>query len=113
MIRVELHDGDAEDLRATSLTFEDGQVVVWHGQTVVARHAQDDVAAVKVIEPGQDDVIEAIRASHANAWAPWTDELDEALLEAADSGRSIDQMAEIFGRKPNAIIQRLKKVRYG
>lgn len=74
---------------------------------------QDDVAAVKVIEPGQDDVIEAVRASHANAWAPWTDELDEALLEAADSGRSIDQMAETFGRKPNAIIQRLKKVRYG
>lgn len=57
--------------------------------------------------------MEAVRASHANAWAPWTDALDEAFLEAADSGRSIDQMAETFGRKPNAIIQRLKKVRYG
>lgn len=35
MIRVELHGGDAEDLRATSLTFEDGQVVVWHEAVVV------------------------------------------------------------------------------
>ncbi len=49
------------------------------------------------------------RQEHPQAYAPWTNEEDEHLL-AVSRELSVDQMAEMFKRKPSAIKSRLRRL---
>ena len=52
----------------------------------------------------------ACRQEHPNAFDPWTDESDAELAKMWEEGKSVDAIAEHFGRKPSAIIVRMKKL---
>ncbi len=58
----------------------------------------------------QGAALDAMRATHAKAYAPWTkaDDLDLSRRHAA--GETIEAIAAAFGRKPGAIRSRLKKL---
>jgi len=50
------------------------------------------------------------RESHENAYRPWTAEDDEELSRLEKEGKSIGELALIFGRNRGAITSRLKKI---
>ena len=52
----------------------------------------------------------ACRQEHPNAFDPWTEEADLELGRMWDEGKSIDEIAFYFGRKPSAILVRMKKL---
>ena len=52
----------------------------------------------------------ACRQEHPNAFDPWTEEADLELGRMWDEGKSIDEIAFHFGRKPSAILVRMKKL---
>lgn len=51
-----------------------------------------------------------IRKSHIKAYKPWTAEEDAELEHFANEGKSIEELASIFGRNRGAINSRLKKI---
>lgn len=54
--------------------------------------------------------IYAAKQEHPNAFDPWTENADSELTQMWSEGASINDMAEHFGRKPSAIITRIKKL---
>jgi hypothetical protein len=54
--------------------------------------------------------VSALRESHANAYAPWSEHDDLKLRQRHQSGESVAALATAFGRKPGAIRSRLKKL---
>lgn len=52
----------------------------------------------------------ACRQEHPNAFDPWTEEADAELRLMWAEGCSVDTIADHFGRKPSAIMVRLKKI---
>ena len=52
----------------------------------------------------------AARQEHPNAYEPWTEEADEQLKQMWSEGKSVHEIADHFGRKPSAIITRMKKL---
>jgi ATP-dependent DNA helicase PIF1 len=54
--------------------------------------------------------VATLRATHGNAYAPWTKEDDSKLLRRHQTGEAIAAIAAEFGRKPGAIRSRLKKL---
>jgi len=52
----------------------------------------------------------ALRETHGNAYAPWTEDDDRKLQRRHQSGEAIGAIAAEFGRKPGAIRSRLKKL---
>jgi superfamily I DNA/RNA helicase len=52
------------------------------------------------------------RQSHKEAYQPWSPELDKELIAMADTGASVGDMAEHFGRTKGAVYSRLKKLDY-
>ena len=52
----------------------------------------------------------ACRQEHPNAFDPWTEEADLELGRMWEEGKSIDEIAFYFGRKPSAILVRMKKL---
>ncbi|MBC6993399.1 hypothetical protein QWY85_10780 [Neolewinella lacunae] len=54
--------------------------------------------------------VEEIRQSHGNAYQPWTTEADEQLAQLANEGKSINELALLFGRNRGSITSRLKKI---
>ena len=52
----------------------------------------------------------AARQEHPNAYEPWTEGADEQLKHMWSEGKSVQEIAEHFGRKPSAIITRMKKL---
>ena len=52
----------------------------------------------------------ACRQEHPNAFDPWTEEADLELGRMWEEGNSIDEIAFYFGRKPSAILVRMKKL---
>lgn len=51
-----------------------------------------------------------IRKSHENAYKPWTPEDDKELIRLEKEGKSIGEIASIFGRNQGAINSRLNKI---
>jgi hypothetical protein len=51
-----------------------------------------------------------LREKHPNAYRPWSKEEDEDLKERFLSGEQGKELAQVFGRKPNAIKMRLIKL---
>jgi ATP-dependent DNA helicase PIF1 len=58
----------------------------------------------------QGSALDAIRATHAKAYAPWTRDEDGDLKRRHQAGERVDAIAAAFGRKPGAIRSRLKKL---
>ena len=56
-------------------------------------------------------VVEKRRATK-EAYQPWNMELDKELIAMADTGASVGDMAEHFGRTKGAVYARLKKLDY-
>lgn len=54
--------------------------------------------------------IYAARQEHPNAFDPWTKDADSELTQMWSGGASVNDIAEHFGRKPSAIITRIKKL---
>ena len=54
--------------------------------------------------------IYAAKQENPNAYEPWTPEADALLTQMWKDGHSVDAIAEHFGRKPSAIIVRIKKL---
>jgi hypothetical protein len=52
--------------------------------------------------------VDAIRAEYPAAYARWTPEEDERLLEERDRGRTVDELADLLGRQPGGIRSRLR-----
>ena len=52
------------------------------------------------------------RQSHKEAYQPWSPDLDKELIAMADTGASVGEMAEHFGRTKGAVYSRLKKLDY-
>jgi hypothetical protein len=58
----------------------------------------------------QGSALHAMRATHANAYAPWTRDDDGDLKRRHQAGERVEAIATAFGRKPGAIKSRLKKL---
>ena len=54
--------------------------------------------------------IYAAKQENPNAYEPWVPEDDALLTQMWKDGHSVDAIAEHFGRKPSAIIVRMKKL---
>jgi (p)ppGpp synthase/HD superfamily hydrolase len=52
----------------------------------------------------------AARQEHPNAYFTWTSEDDEELKQMWSEGKSVNEIADYFGRKSSAIISRMKKL---
>jgi hypothetical protein len=60
----------------------------------------------------RSEAIERARQrGHGNAFAAWTPDEERRLLEAADAGRDLDDLAREHGRSRRAIEMRLEKLR--
>ncbi len=57
----------------------------------------------------QGSALEAMRATHAKAYAPWTAVEDADLERRHQHGETVETIAAQLGRKPGAIRSRLKK----
>jgi hypothetical protein len=58
----------------------------------------------------QGSALDAMRATHAKAYAPWTRDEDGDLRRRHQAGEEVETIATAFGRKPGAIRSRLKKL---
>lgn len=56
--------------------------------------------------------VEEIRKNHGKAYMPWTPEDDDTLWQLNKSGKSISELAILFGRKNGAITSRLAKLEF-
>ena len=54
--------------------------------------------------------IYAARQEHPNAYNVWTAEDDEELKQMWEEGKSVQEIADYFGRKNSSIITRLRKL---
>jgi ATP-dependent DNA helicase PIF1 len=54
--------------------------------------------------------VAAMRQTHGNAYAPWTQAEENDLKRRHDEGETVDAIAASLGRKPGAIRSRLKKL---
>lgn len=52
----------------------------------------------------------AARQEHPNAYNVWTSEDDEELKQMWEEGKSVQEIADYFGRKNSSIITRLRKL---
>jgi hypothetical protein len=59
---------------------------------------------------GRAWTVEAARQQHRAAYARWTEEEDARLAAETAAGRTVEELAERFGRKPSAIVSRLRRL---
>jgi ATP-dependent DNA helicase PIF1 len=75
-----------------------------------SRAAGSEPARPRMPWTPQGSALDAIRATHAKAYAPWTRDEDGDLKRRHQAGERVDAIAAAFGRKPGAIRSRLKKL---
>jgi len=75
-----------------------------------ARSAGIEPARPRMPWTPQGAALDAMRATHAKAYAPWTVDEDGDLKCRHQAGERVDTIAAAFGRKPGAIRSRLKKL---
>jgi hypothetical protein len=56
--------------------------------------------------------VDEIRKNHERAYMPWTTKDDDELWQLKKSGKTIDELALLFGRKKGAITSRLAKIEF-
>jgi hypothetical protein len=60
---------------------------------------------------GRAWTVEEARKEHKAAYARWTEEEDARLAAEFAAGRTVEELAELFGRKPSAIVSRLRRLK--
>ena len=75
-----------------------------------SRTAGSEPAKLRMPWTPQGSALDAMRATHAKAYAPWTRDEDGDLKRRHQAGERVDTIAAEFGRKPGAIRSRLKKL---
>lgn len=99
-------------------THEHTRVMVFEENLEKFAHALSQAAAFCALESDRQhnelepegDRFEEIRQEHPKAYAKWTEEEDRKLEEQVKAGKSLTQLAAIFGRQPSAIRSRLSKL---
>jgi hypothetical protein len=76
-----------------------------------SRTAGSELARPRMPWTPQGSALDAMRAIHAKAYAPWTRDEDGDLTRRHQAGERVDAIAAAFGRKPGAIRSRLKKLK--
>ena len=51
------------------------------------------------------------RQVHRAAYAHWTEEQDARLAAEFAAGRTVEELADMFWRKPSAIVSRLRRLK--
>ena len=92
----------------TTLSFEDGQIVVWAEGGVVARLAVAHVAAVELA--GKTYTVDGMRTVHPRAYARWTEAEEQELLARLAKGASMAELVHHLGRGMGAIGARLDRL---
>jgi hypothetical protein len=59
---------------------------------------------------GRAWTVEAAREQHRAAYVRWTEEEEVRLAAEFAAGRTVEELAERFGRKPSAIVSRLRRL---
>jgi hypothetical protein len=59
---------------------------------------------------GRTWTVEGARQQHGAAYARWTEEEEVRLAAEFTAGRTVEEPAERFGRKPSAIVSRLRRL---
>lgn len=72
--------------------------------------ADEIVSEVTDQETSKAYSFEEIRKEYPKAYEPWTKEEDDQLKTEFNNGKSIDELAKMFQRKPSAIRDRLRKL---
>jgi len=72
--------------------------------------SRDDSSVSKVGEDQKAYSLEKIREKHKDAYAPWTNEMDDELTVMFCEGKTVSEMAKYFTRTKGAIRARIKKL---
>lgn len=64
----------------------------------------------KANNPKKAYSISEIRNTHENAYRPWSEEEERRIVALLNSGKTINEIAEVVGRKKGAISSRLRKI---
>lgn len=70
----------------------------------------NDTTIIKESKPGNPNYMQVQKSLHKNAYAPWTPELDQQLLQLYKSNTSIEKIMDIMQRNRGSILSRLKKL---
>lgn len=81
----------------------------------IAETAQEVLGIVEYIDSDEEEPTKAynvvdIRKRYPNAYRLWSTESDDLLRHHFKKGRSIKELAQLFGRQPGGIKGRLKKL---
>lgn len=107
MFRVELTNGETDEIVADRITFNEGRVWFWSDGVAILSHAPTELAGVEAMH---EDAVERARETHPRAFDHWTDEEDERLRKARADGLTRVQLSELFERQPSAIRTRLDRL---
>ena len=80
------------------------------GAAKPGRAAGSEPARPRMPWTPQGSALDAIRATHAKAYAPWSKDEDLDLKRRHQACERVETIAAAFGRKPGAIRSRLKKL---
>ncbi|WP_128507520.1 hypothetical protein [Streptomyces inhibens] len=114
------HDPDvmrrALEIEADVMTFEGGTATFWSRGVEVCSYPVEVLVSVETQGENASSAdsrkytVEDVRKQHRNAYQKWSAEDDERLLDMHDTGSSVEELAECFGRQPSAIRSRLDKL---
>lgn len=107
MFRVELTNGEASDIVADRITFDEGTTWFWSDGVAIESHPTSQITSVAAMH---ERAIEAARQTHARAFEQWSDEEDARLRKARADGLTRVQLSELFERQPSAITSRLDRL---
>ncbi|MFE3884909.1 hypothetical protein ACFXPQ_18715 [Streptomyces lydicus] len=113
------HDPDvmrrALEVEADVMTFEGETATFWLKGVEVCSYPVEVLASVEMqgkhaVADSRKYTVEDVRKQYRNAYQKWSAEDDERLLDMHDTGSSIEELAEFFGRQLSAIRSRLDKL---
>lgn len=101
----------SESRQAGGESYEHNRVMVFQ-EHLRAFNDGFDKAVKFMIGEGKSKAysVEQIRREYPKAYAKWTEEKDIRLRNEYAQGKTINELAEIFQRKPSAIRSRLQKL---
>jgi DNA-directed RNA polymerase specialized sigma24 family protein len=110
-------DDNLLNLEATVAEAASGEVLFQaklHGATASAvefLHSLEDVLRPVISTPrAKSWAVEEKRRQHSNAYKQWSPEDNEQLLQAHNTGVTVRELAQRFGRGESAITSRLAKL---
>ena len=99
----------SESRQISAESYEHNRVMVFQ-EHLVAFNEGFNKAIQFMIGEGKAYDVEQIRREYPKAYAKWTEEEDTRLRYEHAQGRTVNELAESFQRKPSAIRSRLRKL---